>query len=192
MKLLLATLFAVGLASLPAQQVAACSCMAATPQEAAEWADAVFAGTVVNEQPVGADAGPVGAMAATLPVPGPFGQIIYTFEVDGVAKGAVGSQVEVLAGGDGASCGMSFGSNERWLVFTTWDGAMHSTGLCSGNVMLEKGVEAPLPLSAPTGGDAGPDAVQIPVTVLALLGVIGGVAAISWLAFRRDSGSPAS
>ena len=192
MKLLLAALFAIGLASLPTQQVAACSCMQATPQEAAGWADAVFAGTVVNEQPVGAETGPMGAMAATLPAPAPFGGIIYTFAVDGVAKGEVGSRVDVLAGGDGASCGMSFGSSERWLIFTTWDGAIHSTGLCSGNVLLEKGAEAPLPLTAPTGDEVGPGVPEIPITVLALLGVIGAVAVVSWLAFRRGSESAAS
>ena len=192
MKLLLAALFAIGLATLPAQQVAACSCAPSTPQEAAGFADAVFAGTVVNEQPVGADSGPLGAMAATVPAPAPFGQIIYTFDVDGVAKGPVGLQVEVLSGGDGASCGMNFGLNERWLIFTTWDGAMHSTGLCSGNAPLEKGVAAPLPLTAPTGGDAEPEAPVIPIAALLLIGVIGGVVAVSWFAFRRGSTASAS
>ena len=192
MKLLLAALFAIGLASLPTQQVAACSCMQGTPQEAAGRADAVFAGTVVNQQPVGVETGPVGAVAATLPAPAPFGQVVYTFAVDGVAKGDVGTRVDVLAGGDGASCGMSFASNERWLIFTTWDGAIHSTGLCSGNVLLEKGIEAPLPLTAPTGDDAGSGLPEIPVTVLALLGVLGAVALVSWLAFRRGSGSAVS
>ena len=185
MKLLLAVLFAIGLASLPVQQVAACSCAQSTPQQAAEFADAVFAGTVVDEQPVGLDAGPIGAVAATLPVPAPFGQAIYTFEVDGVAKGPIGTQVEILAGGDGASCGMSFGLNERWLVFTTWDGAMHSTGLCAGNAPLQKGVAAPLPLTAPTGGDAEPEAPVVPIATLLLIGVIGVVVAVSWIAFRR-------
>ena len=85
------------------------------------------------------------------------GQTIYTFEVDGVAKGPIGAKVDVLAGGDGASCGMSFGLNERWLVFTTWDGAMHSTGLCSGNLTLEKGAEAPFPLTAPTASSPEPE-----------------------------------
>jgi hypothetical protein len=187
MKLLLAALFAIGLATLPAQQVAACSCAQSTPQEAAGFADAVFVGTVVNEQPVGADGGPRGAMAATVPAPAPFGQIIYTFEVDGVAKGPIGLQVEVLSGGDGASCGMNFGLNERWLVFTTWDGAIHSTGLCSGNAPLEKGAEAPLPLTAPTGGDPEPEAPVVPIATILLIGVIGVVVAVSWVAFRRGS-----
>ena len=187
MKLLLAALFAIGIASVPLEQVAACSCMESTPEQAAEFADAVFAGTVVNEQPVGADTGPRGAMAATVPMPALLGQIIYTFEVDGVAKGPVGLQVEVLSGGDGASCGMNFGLNERWLVFTTWDGAMHSTGLCSGNAPLEKGAEAPFPLTSPTGASSEPEGLGIPGVILGLIGVVSVLVAVSWLAFRRGS-----
>ena len=112
---------------------------------------------------------------------------IYTFEVDGVAKGPIGAEVDVLAGGDGASCGMSFGLNERWLVFTTWDGATHTTGLCSGNLALEKGVEAPFPLTAPTRSSPEPEGLGIPNVILGLIGIVGVVAAVSWLAFRRGS-----
>jgi hypothetical protein len=187
MKLVIAALFAIGIASVPLEQVAACSCIQSTPEQAAEFADAVFAGTVVNAQPIGADTGPVGAMAATVPGPAALGQTIYTFEVDGVAKGPVGATVDVLAGGDGASCGMSFGLNERWLVFTTWDGAMHSTGLCSGNLTLEKGQEAPFPLTAPTGSSPEPEGSGIPMVILGLIGIVAVVVAVSWLAFRRGS-----
>jgi len=192
MKLLLAALFAIGIASVPLAQVAACSCAGSTPEQAAEFADAVFAGTVINTQPVGAHTGPVGAMAATVPMPAVPGQTIYTFEVDGVAKGPIGATVDVLAGGDGASCGMSFGLNERWLVFTTWDGAMHSTGLCSGNLTLDKGTEAPLPLTSPTGGSPEPEGLGIPSVILGLIGIVGVVVAVSWLAFRRGSTVSAS
>jgi len=87
---------------------------------------------------------------------------------------------------------MGFALNERWLMFATWGGDMHSTSLCSGNLMLEEGVEAPLPLTAPTGGDAESQGAGIPVAILVPLGVAGVVAAISWLAFRRDSATPAS
>jgi hypothetical protein len=192
MKLLIAALFAICLASVPLEQVAACSCAQSTPEQAAEFADAVFAGTVINSQLVGAETGPLGAMAATRPAPAELGQTIYTFEVDGVAKGQVGVQVEVLAGGDGVSCGMSFGLNERWLVFTTWDGAIHSTGLCSGNVPLEAGGQPPLPLTAPSGGDPEPEPSGIPVAVLVLIGVVGAVLGVSWLAFRRGPTAAAS
>ena len=94
MKLLLAALFAIGIASVPLEQAAACSCAQSTPEQAAEFADAVFAGTVVNSLPIGADSGPVGAMAATVPAPALHGQTIYTFEVDGVAKGPIGAKVD--------------------------------------------------------------------------------------------------
>jgi hypothetical protein len=192
MKLLIAALVAIGLASVPVGQAAACSCAQSTPEQAAEFADAVFAGTVIDSQLLGADTGPLGAMAATRPAPAELGQTIYTFEVDGVAKGPVGTQVDVLGGGDGASCGMSFGLNERWLVFTTWDGAMHSTGLCSGNVPLEAGGEAPLPLTAPAGADPAPEPAGIPVALLVLIGIVGAVLGISWLAFRRGPNAAAS
>jgi len=192
MKLLVAAIFAIGLACLPVQRVAACDCASSTPEEAAAFADTVFAGTVVNQQPIGADDGPLGAMAATVPAPAPLGQVIYTFEVDGVAKGLVGPSVEVLSGGDGASCGMNFGLNERWLIFATWDGAMHSTGLCSGNVTLEQGAEAPLPLTSPTGGESESTAPAVPIGVVLLFGVIVAVVAVSWFAFRRGATTPIS
>jgi hypothetical protein len=190
MKLLLAACLAMCLMSLPMAQVAACSCVALVPHEAAEMADAVFAGTVVGETPTGGDLGRVGAVAATVPFPPGMGQAIYTFEVDGVAKGSIGTQVEVLSGGDGASCGFTFGIGERWLVFTTWDGMTHSTGLCSGNVALEARGEAPLPLIAPSGSDDDPRAGGLPTTALVVLGLVAVVVAASWLAFRRGS-SPA-
>lgn len=182
MRILLAVIFGIGLATLPTAQVAACSCAMSSPEQAVEFADAVFAGTVLGESPVGAG----GAIAATVPMPLPFGQLIYTFDVDGVAKGEVGSMVDVLAGGDGASCGMSFGTGERWLVFTTWDGAMLTTGLCSGNVALEAGAEAPLPLISPAENLAQTDGGGIPVAALALIAIIGVVVAVSIVAFRRE------
>ena len=178
------------LMSLPMEQVAACSCAAVVPHEAAQMADAVFAGTVVSETPAGAGSGPAGAVAATVPFPPGMGHAIYTFDVDGVFKGPIGTKVEVLAGGDGASCGFTFGIGERWLVFTTWDGTTHSTGLCSGNVALEAGAEAPLPLIAPSGSDDVLDAGGVPTAALVVVGLMAVVVAVSWLAFRRGSASP--
>ena len=184
MKLLLALAMAIGLAGLPVRQAHACSCASFPIEEAAAMADAVFAGTVVNQEPVGLD--PVGALAATKPMPGVMGQVIYTFEVDGVAKGEVATQAQVLSGGDGASCGMSFGMNERWLVFTTWDGAIHTTGLCSGNMPLGADEDPPLPLSSPIAGEI-EQPVEIPWTAVAVLLAIAVVVAVSAFAFRRSS-----
>jgi len=184
MKLLLALAMAIGLASLPAQQALACSCASFPIEEAAAMADAAFTGTVVDQQPVGLE--PVGALAATKPMPGGMGQVVYTFEVDGVAKGDVATQAQVVSGSDGASCGMTFGMAERWLVFTTWDGAIHSTGLCSGNMPLGADEDPPLPMSAPTAGEI-EQPVEIPWTAVAVLLAVGVVIAVSAFAFRRSS-----
>ncbi len=184
MKLLAAAALVFGLLSMPIAQVSACSCALFGPEEAARGADAVFAGTVVGDRSAGVDVGR--PFAATVPFPEQFGQRIYTFAVDGVAKGDVASVVDVLAGGDGAMCGMSFGMDERWLVFTTFDGAVHSTGLCSGNMPLEEGADAPLPLTAPTAAEGEPVPAELPLPALALLGVVVLVLTVSWLAFRRE------
>jgi hypothetical protein len=169
----------------PVEQVAACSCAGFGPEEAARAADAVFAGTVVADRPIGAEPGR--PFAATVPFPDQFGQRMYTFAVDGVAKGEVASAVDVLAGGDGASCGMSFGMDERWLVFTTFDGATHTTGLCSGNMPLEAGADSPLPLTAPEAiPEPASASVEVPLPAIALLAIVALVLAVSWVAFARD------
>lgn len=184
MKLLLAIAMATALAGLPAQQALACSCRGGTIEESAAMADAVFTGTVVGQEPVGLD--PVGALSATKPMPGGMGQVIYTFEVDGVAKGEVATQANVVTSGDGASCGMSFGMNERWMVFTMWDGAVLSTGLCSGNLPLGADEDPPLPMSAPIVGEI-EQPLEIPWTAIAVLLTIAVVVAVSAVAFRRSS-----
>ena len=187
MKLLLAFAMAIGLAILPVRQAFACSCAEMTIDEAAAMAQAAFTGTVIDEQPVGKATGPIGAVAATAPMPGGMGgQFIYTFEVDGVAKGDVGERASVLGGGDGASCGMSFAVGQRWLLFTMWDGTVHSTSLCSGNVPLGPDEDAPLPVSAPGEVDVSQPPTEIPWTAVALLGAVALVAGVSAFAFRRS------
>ncbi|HET8777885.1 MAG TPA: hypothetical protein VFN76_09510 [Candidatus Limnocylindria bacterium] len=193
MRFLLALAAASALAALPVEQVAACSCAQTTVEEAAANAQAVFVGTVVDERPVGRDDGPVRAVAATAPMPGPTGQVIYTFKVEVVAKGDIGTQVELLGGGDGASCGMSFGIGERWLVFASWDGAVHTTNLCAGNRNLAPDEEPPLPMSAPGAEEAIPDApIEIPWSALGVLGAIAIVLVASWFAFRTEPSRPIS
>ena len=169
----------------PVEQVAACSCAGFGPEEAARAADAVFAGTVVADTPIGAEMGR--PFAATVPFPEQLGQRMYRFAVDGVAKGEVASEVDVLAGGDGAMCGMTFGMDERWLVFTTFDGSIHSTGLCSGNIPLEAGADSPIPLTAPSAtAEPESSSLDLPLPMLALLAVVGLVVGVSWMAFARD------
>ena len=82
----------------------ACSCAAVDPVDAVAMADVVFTGTVVSNE--GSDNEPV-----------------WSFEVDGVVKGAV-SSVEVVAGEDWAGgCGTDFSRfNESVVVYAARNG----------------------------------------------------------------------
>jgi len=171
----------IGVSAIPLAQVAACSCMAMVPAEAAAMADAAFTGTVVREEPV----------AGNLAAPEPMGQIAYTFAVDGIAKGEVGAETTVLAGGDSAGCGMSFAANERWLIFASADGDRLSTGLCSGNVPLAADEEPPVSVAAPTSPGATDSGGGVPVGVIlpvaALAALVGASAFLFWRADRTGA-----
>jgi hypothetical protein len=170
---------ASAVATLAPSSVAACSCAAMPPEEMLTMSDAAFAGTVVAVQE---GAVPVGGKGGGIP------QTIYTFEVDGVAAGAIGPEAAVLAGGDSAGCGMSFGVGERWFVFATSDGSMLTTGLCSGNVMLAPDDAPPLPVEPPDPDYQAPDAgIQVPVPLLVGLGGVLLIGGVSFVAFRRDN-----
>lgn len=182
MRILLSVALVIGLSLVPLQRAAACSCVESTPAEAARFADAAFAGTVVAQREMGVAPGAIGN-----PV-GMAGSTVYTFAVDGVAKGAIATRVDVLAGGDGAGCGMSFDGEQRWLVFTAMADGVHTSGLCSGNVMLEPGAASPLVLSAPVeAGGTGNAGLPVPVAVIVASLVLVFLA--SWLAFRRGRAS---
>lgn len=158
---------------MPGSHVAACSCAGSTPEVAATFADAVFTGTAIASQDVPAAPGSP--------------TTIFTFAVDGVAKGRVGARVPVLAGGFDASCGISFDGDQRWLVFASYDGAMLTTGLCSGNLPLAAGEEPPLPIAPPadiTPPEGAP--LSVPAPLLVALGALALVAAASLVAFRRS------
>jgi hypothetical protein len=163
----------LALVALPAARVVACSCAMSTPEEAAIGSDAVFTGTVVGTSPIAVP--PAGGLPGT-------GDTIYTFAVDGVAKGDLGPEVSVLAGGDGTSCGIGFAADVRYLVFASIDGAGLTTHLCSGSTELPVGQAAPLPMRAPaaTVSTGGP-----PLAVIVLGAVVLGLAGISTFAFRR-------
>lgn len=189
-----------GLSAVPIARVAACSCMQMSPEAAVAAVSAAFTGTVMHEDPMtgsgfgGTGAEPVGDIPRDAPLPMPAiapdqGAMLYRFEVDGVAKGELGTQATLLGGGDGAGCGMSFAVGQRWLIFANVEGDVLTTSLCAGNVLLEPGQEPPLPVTAPTaspGADGSgftlPMGVVVPVAVIAAL--VGVSAYIFWRADR--------
>ena len=109
----------------PAERVAACSCGTGPFEDMVAAADLAIVG--IPEDAV--EAGFQEELQAPL--------IRYTFAVER-ASVEVEPTVEVTAwSGSGASCGITFGPGERWLVLASrWDG-MLQTNLCSGNQLVE-------------------------------------------------------
>jgi hypothetical protein len=174
MKLIVAIALVIGVSALSVDSVAACLCAEMkNAQAAAASADAVFAGTVAGGEAVG------GAALPALLSPG---ETRYTFDVDGVGKGDIGSRAVVRAGDEGASCGVVFTAGERWLVFANIDAGELTTHLCAGNVTLAAGEAAPLPLVAPEPSEA-PES-GVPIGVLVVAGIVVAAVIGSWLAFR--------
>lgn len=174
-RLLFSLMLAMSALLLPVERVTACSCAMSTPEEAAARSNAVFSGTVVATEQI-----PMGPLAGSDEP-----TTIYTFEVDGVARGTVGSQHPVLAGGNEASCGISFGMDERWLVFAVYDGAMLTTGLCNGNAPLGADEAPPLPVSAPADAAPQPEGLNVPLPVVLGIGGVALLAIVSLWVFRR-------
>lgn len=172
MRFLLAVALAAGVLLLPTARAFACDCALSGPAESAERADAVFAGRVVGERDIaGAE---------------PRGETVYTFAVDGVAKGEVGPSIDVIAGGDSDMCGTAFTPDHRWLVFAGAEDGVLRSGLCSGSFVLEPGAAAPFELVEPVT-EPSPDTFDVPVPFVVVLGTAAFVILASWVAFRRTA-----
>ena len=169
---------ALAASAVPAARVAACDCMMMSPDEAVAAAEVAFTGTVAGERPIAENREPRDGT-------GGVGNVLYAFEVDGVAKGDVGATVEVLSGGDGASCGVSFGVGDRWLIFASRETDVLATHLCSGNLALAPGEAAPIPVSPPPAGEPQEVGRGLPVAVLVPAFALAALAAASAYLFWR-------
>jgi hypothetical protein len=171
------------LVAVPPMRVAACSCAMPDPAEATRRVDAVFVGAVVDQRSPAA--GPVVSSADP---------VLSLFAVEEVRKGPTISSLVVSTSRDGASCGVAFAVNSRWLVFASRaaDGTYTST-LCEPNELLSE--RADLPDDAIRWPDeiaTSPDANgAIPLQMLVMATVIGALALGSAVAFvwrgRRPS-----
>jgi hypothetical protein len=176
-RLLGAIALVLAVSAVPVARAAACDCQQLTPEESASFADVVFTGAAVAEAPAPMPALREGEL--------PQGQAFYTFAVDGVHKGEIAEQTQVLAGGDQGACGMTFAMNERWLIFAAAGEGVLSTHLCAGNVALEPGQEPPLPVTAPTASGSGGSGTGVPVGVLVPVAAIVALAGVSAFLFWR-------
>ena len=94
---------------LPGTAAQACSCAMVSEEDVFSGIDAVFLGTIQSRERAhqrwSGNAIPIG------------GRVTYTVDVDRVFKGHVKTPVQIVAGGDGASCGISFHSHEPILFY---------------------------------------------------------------------------
>jgi hypothetical protein len=187
----------------PTTAAQACSCAMGTPQQLENWAGAVFTGEIVDR--TGARMVKSGQAYA----PGSF---TYTIEVDRVFKGSVTEVQKVVAGTDGAACGVVFPKEGPILVYgQTGKGLLtgevapdeYWTGLCSGSKTTSTaptsyGAGAPPPTSAGYLSTATQTDPEVDTSSSALPGgvvVVGGAAAgalalivgLVYLARRRRS-----
>ncbi|MGR6920873.1 hypothetical protein ACU635_42110 [[Actinomadura] parvosata] len=127
--LALLALAAALLVGLPAA-AHACSCADLAPALAVREAAAVFTSTVTNVREED----------------GPGRPRVYTFLADQVYKGTPAARVTLTSNADSASCGYPFERGGRYLVFAAAsatgpavEGIELSSGMCSGNVPVDRG-----------------------------------------------------
>jgi hypothetical protein len=180
---LLAVAVAGALAAAPVSTVLACSCAMATIQDSFGFSDVVFTGTTTAvEAPPARD-----IVSSADPVR-------YAFAVDAIYKGSV-TDAEIVATTalDGASCGTSFGMDERWLVFANVADGEIWTGLCSGNVQItDAAVEASIagelgtPLVEPDPASSESAPAEIPLGLIVAVAAAAAVVGLSAWAFLRE------
>ena len=152
----------------------ACSCIAPPPPaEALAAADAVFAGEVT------AVSAPLESGAATINV---------TFAVTQRWKGPSDATLVVGTSGSSASCGVSFTTGQRYLVYASTSEGQLSTNLCSRTAPLDSAADDLAALGAGQGGatpgslpnTGGADAPVAPLVGASVMALLAG----AWLRMR--------
>lgn len=177
-RLVVAAAIALAVAGSAPARVAACSCAVGEPGVQIREAQLAFIGTVVDRQETGAQT-PIG-----MPL------IEYAFDVERAS--APTDRITVVSAGEGdASCGITFGVGETWLVIVPPPTDMGDTHLCAGNIRLadigadeRAGIEAMLPV-VPASGQPAEESESVPPAVLLGGGAVVAVVGIGVFAFRR-------
>jgi len=143
----------------------ACSCVPPPPfEKAVKQADAVFVGEVASSEPVD-------GMNSD-------GLVSYSFAVEEVVSGEVGTGVEVISHSSSATCGFPFQEGDRYVVFADERDGRLETYLCSRTEPINETVSfgGETPVGEPRAGtptvvetEAGPPtALFVGVTLIGL------------------------
>lgn len=103
----------------------ACSCISISPRQAFDRGDVVFIGRAVSKRPLPAD--------DFDPSSGPPISVLWTFEVDEVLKGDLGTTAEVGTGSGDADCGVRFSGEPVGVVARRSEDGLLTTSICGGN-----------------------------------------------------------
>ena len=180
-RLAVAAALLTSLLVVPTGRVAACDCAVTPLGEAVAAADVAVVGTLVSQ---------VG------PAPREDGQPVehmWTWAVERSRDPIEQGELTILAWmDDGANCGVSFGTNERWLIVAHLDGGHLRTNGCLPNRRLggddpdvEAVVEAMIPTSE-SATPAAPEAFTLPPQVIPIVLGVGAIGLVSLWAFRRE------
>lgn len=182
LRLVQTAILAIGVSIVPVATVSACSCAMSELDDAVLSAEVAIIGTAVSAEPAGA--GDIGEMQLT------------TWEVSQSRDDIDTDVLEILSAKDnGANCGITFGTDERWLVLAyagerglETNGCMLNRRLDGSDPEMEAAVASMMPAMI-TPGDAEASDVEIPVPVLVVAAVGLLIAAVSAFAFRRTAAS---
>jgi hypothetical protein len=172
--------FSVAVTAVPLATVSACSCAMSELPEAIRTADLAIVATSVAVESRGA--GEIGERIAT------------TWNVERSRDAIETSRISIESWADsGANCGMSFASEERWLVLAyAGDGGVLETNGCMQNRRLDgSDPEAEALITealteVPTGEPVQEAGIDVPIPIFVIGGAVVLLGAISFLAFRRS------
>jgi hypothetical protein len=178
MKALLGTLLAVGLVVVPLERAAACDCALIELPDAIGDADVAFVGTLVTHVPGGDNFGFA-----------PLDEWHWSVERSRDAGSDATITINAAAD-DGANCGVTFATGERWLVIASIQQGLLQTSGCHPNQRMDGSApeaEALVTeLLAHEIGSAESGAPDLPMPMLLALGAVVVVGAVGLAAFRRS------
>lgn len=176
----------LGVSAVPIATVTACDCMFTELPDAVRDADVAIVGTLVGRS----EAAP--AIDRGLPP-----EQTWSFAVERSRDPIDATRVDVVAwDDDGANCGVSFATDERWLVLAFLEDGRLLTNSCMRNQRLDgsdpdgEAVIASLvavPVESPSSSDAG---IQVPAPLLIASGMAVLVGIVAAVAFRTRRGDP--